>query len=229
MAKLKYLGHSAFYIEGSGIKALIDPFLSGNVQSCCGPDDFKDLNYIFVTHGHSDHIGDTIDIASSTGATVIANFEICNYLQQNGLSCHSMHIGGTFNFPFGRVKMTNALHGSGILSSNDKNLIYGGNPGGFLIRVDNKNIYHAGDTGLTLDMSLLKDENVDLALLPIGGNFTMDAADAAKAVEMIRPAMVVPMHYNTFALIETDPVQFKKLAAPFAEIRIMDPGEELVL
>lgn len=229
MAKLKYLGHSAFYIEGKEFKSLIDPFLSGNPLSCCSPEDFEDLNYIFVTHGHSDHIGNTIDIASRTGATVIANFEICDYLQKKGLLCHAMHIGGTFCFPFGKVKMTNALHGSGILPSDGGNLIYGGNPGGFLIHVDDKKIYHAGDTGLTVDMSLLREEKIDVALLPIGGNFTMDVSDAAKAVEMIRPAMVIPMHYNTFDPIKADPERFKELAAPFADVKIMDPGDEMIL
>lgn len=227
MVKLRYIGHSAFYIEGKGIKALVDPFLTGNPLACCGPDEFSELDYIFVTHGHGDHIGDTPAIAQNTGATIVANFELCNFFQKQGLQCHPMHLGGTFQFPFGRVRMTPAIHGSGV--EKEGQMIYAGNPGGFLIQVEQKKIYHAGDTGLTMDMSLLEDEKVDVAILPIGGNFTMDSFDASRAVKMIKPDLAVPMHYNTFEVIQCDPDEFSRYLDGYCNVRIMEPGEEMVL
>ena len=219
--EITYLGHSAFLIEDAGIKALIDPFLSGNQKNI---NDFSDINYIFVTHGHGDHIGDTIGIAQRDNAKVICNFDLGQYFASKGLNVHLMHIGGKAKFPFGTVKMTNALHGSGISTQNG--LLYGGNPGGFLININGKKLYHAGDTGLTLDMKLLEDEKVDVACLPIGGNFTMDAEDAAKAVEFIKPEIVIPMHYNTFKPIETDPMEFKRLVKN-AEVKILGYKESI--
>lgn len=225
MAKLQFLGHAACYIEGTGLRALVDPFLSGNPSATVGPEDFQQINYIFVTHGHDDHIGDTVEIAGNNGATVVANADLCRIFQRKGLKTHPMHIGGTFRFPFGMVKMTPALHGSDVQEGDD--LLPGGNPGGFLIEVDSRKIYHAGDTGLTMDMQLLRQENIDIALLPSGGNFTMDMADAARAVEMIRPSIAIPVHYNTFDLIKADPEEFVAKASKYAEIRIMNAGDIL--
>ncbi len=225
MVQIKYLGHSAFYIEGKGIKALIDPFLTGNPSACCSPEDFNVLDFLFVTHGHGDHVGDTPYLAKKTGATIVANYELCNLFQKSGLVCHPMHLGGTFSFPFGRVKMTPAIHGSDV--EVEGKLMPGGNPGGFLLEVDGKKIYHSGDTGLTYDMCLLEDEKVDVALIPIGGNFTMDIADAIRAVKMIKPAMVIPMHYNTFDIIKCDPEEFKTLAQEYSDILILKPGEKI--
>ncbi|MCK5763705.1 MAG: metal-dependent hydrolase [Clostridiales bacterium] len=221
---IKYLGHSAFYIESNGFKALIDPFLSGNPQTKSKPDDFKDISHIFVTHGHGDHLGDTIEIAKNTNAKVISNFEIINYLSSKGIAnVHPMHIGGRTKLNFGIVKMTPALHGSSIMD--EGKMIYGGNPSGFLIEVDGKKIYHAGDTGLTMDMKLLEEEKIDIAFLPIGGNFTMDIVDAAKAVEFIGPKEVVPIHYNTFDLIKASPEKFKELVKG-SKVIIMKSDEE---
>ena len=222
--KLKFLGHSAYYVEEGNFKALIDPFITGNPQAAMKVEDFKDLTHIFVTHGHGDHLGDAVPIAKATGATIVTNFEIADYLGQFGVKLHPMHIGGRVKLDFGTVKMTNALHGSGI--STDNGMIYGGNPGGFIIEVKGKKIYHAGDTGLTLDMKLLEDENIDVALLPIGGNFTMDAVDAAKAVDFIKPKISIPMHYKTFPVIDADPKAFKEMVE--GEVIILNPGEEYV-
>lgn len=139
-----------------------------------------------------------------------------------------MHIGGSYLFDFGRVKMTPAVHGSGILDG--ENIIYGGNPGGFLITLEGKKIYHAGDTGLTKDMELLKEENVDVAFLPIGGNFVMDVEDAIRAVSMISPRKVVPMHYGTWEIIFADVELFKKKVEEMGvECVILEPGESLEL
>lgn len=227
MITLRYLGHAVFEIRNKGTTILVDPFLIGNPAAEISPDEFKSVDYIFVTHGHSDHLGDTAQIASRTGATVVANFELCHYLGKKGLKCHSMHIGGAFTFPFGRVKMTPALHGADIVDGDT--LIPGGNPCGFLFDLEGVKIYHAGDTGLTMDMQLLASEGVKVALLPIGGNFVMDVKDAVRAVEFIKPEIVVPIHYDTFPVIKADPMNFARLVGPAATVKIMKSGDFLEL
>ena len=224
--KLTYLGHAAVMIEEGNFKGIIDPFISGNPSARSGPDELSDVTHIFVTHGHGDHIGDTVDIARKSGALVIANAEICAYLGKFNVRTHAMHIGGRTKFDFGIVKMTNALHGSGI--SDGGNMIYGGNPGGFIINIDDKKVYHAGDTGLTLDMKLLEDENIDVAFLPIGGNYTMDIDDAVKAVDFIKPKTVVPFHYDTFDIIKADPEEFKNKVKS-SNVKILISNESVFL
>lgn len=222
--KLTYLGHSAVMIEEGKFKGIIDPFISGNSLAKIEINELSEISHIFVTHGHSDHIGDTVDIAKKTGATIIANHEICAYFNKFKLKTHAMHIGGRTKFDFGIIKMANALHGSGI--SENGNMIYGGNPCGFVIEINNKKIYHAGDTGLTLDMKLLEDENIDVAFLPIGGNFTMDLDDAVKAADFIKAKKVVPIHYNTFGVIEADPFEYKNKVKTF-EVIILNINESM--
>lgn len=221
--KIKYLGHAGFYVETGAFKALIDPFLSGNPQAKASVDSFKDITHIFVTHGHGDHLGDTVEIAKKNNATVITNFEISLYLGEQDITTHPMHIGGRYKFDFGIVKMTPALHGSGIQTP--QGVIYGGNPCGFVIELGGKKIYHAGDTGLTMDLKLLKSENIDLAILPIGGNFTMDIEDATRAVDFINPKKVVPIHYDTFPVIEASPEEFKSKVVN-SEVIILKPNDE---
>ncbi len=222
--KLTYLGHSALLIEEGSFKGIIDPFITGNslCKSCI--DDLSNITHVFVTHGHSDHIGDTVEIARRNKSLIITNHEIAAYLGKFKLKTHAMHIGGRTKFDFGTVKMTNALHGSGI--SDNGNMIYGGNPGGFVIEVDSKKIYHAGDTGLTYDMKLLEDEKIDVAFLPIGGNYTMDIDDAVKAADFIKAKTVVPMHYNTFGLINADPELFKNKVRS-SDVIILDINESM--
>ncbi|MFA9423883.1 MAG: metal-dependent hydrolase [Sedimentibacter sp.] len=222
--KLTYLGHSALLVEEGEFKGIIDPFITGNSSCKTSIDELKNITHIFITHGHSDHIGDAIEIAKKNGSLVIANYEICSYLGKFKLRTHAMHIGGKTNFDFGTVRMTNALHGSGITENG--NIIYGGNPGGYVIEINNKKIYHAGDTGLTLDMKLLEEENIDVAFLPIGGNFTMDIDDAVKAAGFINARVVVPIHYNTFSLIKANPEEFKNKVTT-SEVVILDMNESI--
>ncbi|MDP3387844.1 MAG: metal-dependent hydrolase, partial [Eubacteriales bacterium] len=160
--KITYHGHSVVMMEDKEFKAIIDPFITGNGLCDITVDDISELSHIFVTHGHGDHIGDTVALAKKTGALVIANHEISAYLTSKGVErIHAMHLGGRTTFDFGVVKMTNAVHGSGI--TDNGRMIEGGNPGGYIIEVNNNKIYHAGDTGLTYDMKLLEDEHIDLA------------------------------------------------------------------
>ena len=225
MGMLQFLGHAAFYVEGEGIRALIDPFLTGNPQASEGPDARAALDYIFVTHAHGDHLGDTAAIAQRTGATVVATNELAVFLSGMGLKTEGMHIGGRAKFPFGKVKLTPAFHGSSIFE--EGKMIYSDIPCGFLLEIDGKKIYHSGDTGLTVEMTLLEAEGVDVALLPIGGHYVMDLDDAVRAVGFIKPKKTVPMHYDTFPPIKADPAEFAQKAAAVTEVVIMKPGDKL--
>ncbi|TAH63963.1 MAG: metal-dependent hydrolase [Gottschalkiaceae bacterium] len=223
---IKYLSHSVVLLEGQKIKGIIDPFITGNPNCPLKLDDLEGITHIFVTHGHGDHLGDTVEIGKKWGSKIICNFEIGNYLERHNLNIHTMHIGGRVELDFGIVKMTPALHGSGIFDGTD--IIYGGNPCGFLIQAEGRKIYHAGDTGLTMDMKLLEDEKIDLAFLPIGGNYTMDIEDAVKAVEFIKPKIVIPMHYDTFPVIKADPLSFKNKVKD-TEVRVLSFGDGIEL
>ncbi len=228
MAKLKYLSHSAFLLESNGHRILIDPFLSGNPVAPVKAEEVE-CDYIVLTHGHGDHVGDTVDIAQRNNATVISNYEIVSWCDTQGLTGHPMHIGGAHDFPFGRVKFTIAHHGSAYHVGNT--LIYMGNPMGVLITVEGKTIYHAGDTGLFYDMKLIGEMNaIDVALLPIGDNFTMGIDDAAKAVEFLAPKLAVPIHYKTFDVIDVNPDDFvTKCETTGFEARVMEFGSEITI
>lgn len=205
MAKLTYHGHAVFEIKGSSHNIIIDPFLNGNTHAKIKPSDVK-VNYIVLTHAHGDHLGDAFEIAKNNKATIIAVNELADYAAEKGCKAHNMHIGGGYNFPFGRIKFTIAHHGS---SSPDGR--YMGEPAGVVITIDGKNIYHAGDTGLFLDMKLIGEMTpLDAALVPIGDNFTMGIDDAVKAIEFLNPKLAVPMHYETFDIIKADPQEFKR-------------------
>jgi len=225
--KVTYHGHACFVVEGGGAKLLIDPFLSGNPRADIGPEAVE-ADYILVSHAHGDHLGDTVEIGRRTGATVISNHEIASYCAAQGLEVHGMHIGGSYGFPFGRVQLTIAHHGSSFPDGS-----YGGNPAGFLITMttEGQTVYFAGDTGLTYDMSLIGEKGIDLAILPIGDNYTMGPDDALRAVELLQPRSVVPMHYNTFPVIEQDPEAFLARVAAETGIdgQVLKPGESLTL
>ncbi|MBD3401374.1 metal-dependent hydrolase [candidate division GN15 bacterium] len=223
MPKATFLGHSCVTVENGKHKIIIDPFLSGNEKSAAKPEDIK-VDHVLITHGHGDHVGDGIEIAKKNDATVIANFELANLCAKEGCKVHPMHIGGGFNFDFGRVKLTIAHHGGGY---GEHANVYTGPPVGFLITMDDKVMYHPGDTGLFYDMKLIGEMNdIDLAWLPIGDNFTMGIEDAVKAVEFLQPKKVVPFHYDTFDVIAADPNQFASQAKG-AEVTVLKPGESI--
>jgi L-ascorbate metabolism protein UlaG (beta-lactamase superfamily) len=198
--RVRWLGHAALLIESDGQRVLIDPYLTDNPAAAIAAD-AAEADYILVSHGHGDHVGDTIAIAKRTGATVVANYEISEWFQRQGLTkVHGMQHGGGHNFAFGRLKLTLAFHGSALPDGS-----YGGNPCGFLLYFqDGAKIYDAADTGLFGDMRLIGEEGLDLAILPIGDNFTMGPDDALRAVQFLQPKQVLPIHYNTWPPIAQD-------------------------
>jgi L-ascorbate metabolism protein UlaG (beta-lactamase superfamily) len=202
--------------------------LTGNPKAPVKPADVS-CSFILVTHGHGDHVGDAVAIAKGTGATIISNYEIATYLGREGVKTHAMNIGGAWQFPFGRVKCTIAHHGSTL--ETDAGLVGLGNPMGFVITADGKTVYHSGDTGLFLDMQLIGQLNrLDVALLPIGDNFTMGIDDAVKAVEFLRPRIAIPMHYKTFEVIEADPQEFaRKASAHGTRVEVVPVGESFTV
>jgi L-ascorbate metabolism protein UlaG (beta-lactamase superfamily) len=225
MPRLQYLSHSAFLIETAGKKILIDPFFTGNPKAPAEAKKIK-ADYILLTHGHGDHLGDGVQMAKDHGATIVAPNELAVWCGNKGCKVHPMHLGGAWNFDFGRVKLTIAHHGSAV--AGDKGWEYTGNPCGFLVTSEGKTVYHSGDTALFFDMKLIGEMNpIDVALLPIGDNFTMGITDAIKAVELLRPRRVVPMHYDTFDMIKAEPKAFAEGASRFAPVTIMGIGEWL--
>ncbi|MBK8903003.1 MAG: metal-dependent hydrolase [Anaerolineaceae bacterium] len=193
-------GHATFSIVINGTHIVVDPFFAGNNPSAQTHVDAVAADFILQTHGHGDHIADTVGLARRTGATVIGNFEICNWIGAKGHEkVHAMNTGGGYNFPFGRVKMTPALHSSGLPDGS-----YGGDPGGYLVTADGRTLYIAGDTALFSDMSLIGRAGIDLAILPVGDNFTMGPEDSVLALDYLKPQMVIPCHYNTWPPITID-------------------------
>ncbi|MDG1895861.1 MAG: metal-dependent hydrolase [Fuerstiella sp.] len=197
--RITWLGHSAFQVETSGKSILIDPFFEGNPVAQVSADDVN-ADVIIVTHGHGDHVGDTVAIAKRTGALVISNFEIVTWLHNQGVEhAHPMHIGGSHAFDFGTVKLTIAHHGSSLPDGSD-----GGNPTGVILKTAGGNLYFAGDTGLFGDMKLIGEENLAVAVIPVGDNFTMGPDDSIRATQFLQPKTVIPCHFDTWPLIEQD-------------------------
>jgi len=224
MASLHYHGHSTFTLTtDDGTRIIIDPWFNENPVSDVKAEEIEGADFIFCTHGHFDHFADAIPLAKRTGATLVSTFEIVSFSQSQGVqNAHPLHIGGGFHFPFGYVKMTPALHGGQV--AGDDEGAYTTVPGGFWMDLKGKRLYHAGDTALLMDMQLLQGK-VDLALLPIGDNFTMGPEDAVRAVDFIRPGIVIPIHYDTFDMIAQDAEAFRASVGNLAKVEIVKPGE----
>jgi L-ascorbate metabolism protein UlaG (beta-lactamase superfamily) len=224
MIKLLYLGHSCFILSNGEDSLIFDPYINGNTGAGDVDPQNVAVDYVLVSHAHADHLGDAVEICQQNNATLVSTFEVGNLCRSQGVSrIHTGHIGGRVNFPFGYLRFTPALHGAGVA---------GGMACGFYVNFHQTGIYFAGDTGLFSDMELLgRLEEIDYALLPIGDNYTMGPADAAIAVEMLKPKVVVPMHYNTFELIRQDPHLFKTAVEGKGNtvVEIMEPGGELIL
>ncbi|MGG3625903.1 metal-dependent hydrolase [Bacillus gobiensis] len=226
--KVSFHGHSVVAVETKSHRIIIDPFLTGNNLTDLKPDDVK-ADVILLTHGHNDHVGDTELIAKNNDALVIAPNELAVYLGWKGIKVHPLHIGGGREFDFGKVKLTQAFHGSAVTDEENKEIIYTGMPAGILLTVDDKTIYHAGDTGLFSDLKLIGELNsIDLAFLPIGDNFTMGPDDAKIAAEWVRAKKVVPIHYNTFPPIKQDPYAFAE-SLPGGVGKVMEVGDSIEL
>lgn len=226
---IRYLGHSTVAINVDGTKLVIDPFLAPNNPLAPVSAEELEADFILVSHGHGDHLADAATLAKRTGALVISNFEIVTWLGSQGVTNgHGMNTGGAYSFPFGRVKCTIAHH-SGSLPDGSN----GGNPMGFLINFnDGHDIYFAGDTALTYDMRLIGEAGgVDIALLPIGDNFTMGPEDAVRAAQFVQAKRVIPIHYNTFPPIKQDAQAFAAQLRRATEIDciILTPGGEFTL
>jgi len=205
--KLSFLGHACLLLETANGTLLIDPFITGNKKASGKVAiDTLEPDYILLTHAHQDHTLDVEMIARRTAATIISNFEIATYYQKKGFTAHPMNHGGKWDFEFGRLKYVNALHSSSFADGT-----YGGQPGGFVIQAGGKTVYVAGDTALSLDMKLIAMRfKLDLAVLPIGDNFTMGISDAIIAADFLKCNRIMGYHYDTFGYIEIDRQEAKK-------------------
>ncbi len=224
--KITFLGHASLHIEVGGQDIIVDPFITGNPLAEEIDINSLQADYILLTHAHQDHILDVESIAKRTGAKVVSNFEIVTHFQSKGIDGHPMNHGGNWSFEFGKVKYVNAIHTSGFPDGS-----YGGQPGGFVIEGEHKTIYIAGDTALTMDMKLIPMQTkLDLAILPIGDNFTMGIDDAIIASDFLECDKILGYHYDTFGYIEIDHDEAKrKFFNKDKDLMLLDIGESLEL
>ncbi len=223
--KITYYGHSCFTVEAGGKKILFDPFITPNDLAKNIDVDTIEADFILISHGHEDHIADAVRIAKRTGATVVSNYEIVNWINSKGITnTHSMNIGGHWFFDFGKVKCVNAIHSSSLPDGS-----YGGNPMGFLLETDQGNCYYSGDTALTYDMKLIGDyKKIDITLLPIGNNFTMGIDNAIIAAEFIKCDKIIGLHYDTFEYIKIDHQEaLEKFSRAGKELYLLEIGETI--
>ncbi|CAM3492089.1 metal-dependent hydrolase [Marinicrinis lubricantis] len=225
---LTYLGHSCILLESEGKRVIIDPFLTGNPHCPFKPEELK-VDAIFLTHAHDDHFGDSIEIAKQSDCLIVAVNELAIYCQQRGVKAHPMNPGGTFETAGFTVKMTQAFHSSSL--NVDGQLLYAGQPVGLLVTAGGKTLYHAGDTCLFSDMKMIGElHEIDAAALPIGDNFTMGPKDALIAAEWIGAEHVIPLHYNTFPVIEQDAAAFaREVERKGMKGHAMSIGDELTI
>jgi len=226
-----YHGHSCIQLlTSSGQSLIIDPFLRGNELAVVSAEDIH-TDYVLLTHAHNDHIADAEAIARSNNAPIVATFELANFMSWKGLQTLEMNIGGTVDLGFAKITMIQAFHSSGIVLPDEQRIIYAGMPAGFIVRAEGKTVLHAGDTCLFSDMKLIGERfNIDLAFLPIGDRFTMGPEDALLAAQWFGAKQVVPVHYDTFAVIQQDAEQFvSALADKGIEGKALRPGERLAL
>lgn len=226
MLTATFHGHACFLLEGDGKRIVIDPFLTDNPAAVIAPDALPKVDAILLSHGHGDHLGDAVAIAKRDKATIVATAELANFCGDKGATAHAMHIGGARQFPFGRVKLVPAFHGGRV--EGDATGKYTTNPCGVVATLGGRTVYHCGDTALTMEMQLLEGR-VDLMLVPIGDNYTMGIEDAVRAVEFVKPKVVIPMHYNTWDVIRADPKVFQRDVGKRAEVVILAPGETYTL
>lgn len=222
MPTLRFIGHSAFLLQEGANMIAIDPFITGNPTATITADEVNP-NVILLTHGHADHVGDTVALAKRTGAPVYTIVELAGWLSKQGVKAVGFNYGGSTQFEGGSVKLVPAWHTTAYEDG-----VYIGQPAGMLVRVGGKTIYFAGDTCLFLDMQLIGDEGIDLAVLPIGDFYTMGPVDAVRAVKFLRPKTVIPCHYNTFPAIAQDAEAFKKKVEEETEskVQVLQPGDE---
>lgn len=226
--QISYHGHSVIQFEHNHSTGIIDPFINGNPLTDLSVDDIK-VDYIFLTHGHRDHVGDTVQIAKNNNATVVAPVELANFIGANGVKTVGMNIGGTYEGEFGSIKFVHAFHSSSYENEDGTN-IYTGMPTGLILNIDGKVVYNTGDTGIFSDMKLISELNgpIDLLFIPIGDQFTMGVTDAAYATNhFIKPDIVVPIHYNTFPAIKVDPKEFQSQVTSVCQI--LSAGEPVKL
>ena len=221
--RFDYHGHATFSLyTDAGTRLLFDPYFDNNPKFDGTRADVGAVDFVLASHGHFDHFEDAIPVCRSTGATLIGTVEVVSFAKSQGVeNVHGMNIGGAHDFPFGRVKLTPALHGGQV--EGDESGRFTTAPCGFLLHIDGRRVYYSGDTALTMDMQLLRGR-VDVAILPIGDNFTMGPDDAALAVDFIRPKRVIPVHYNTWPLIAQDPKEFAKKVGRTADMVVVEPG-----
>jgi L-ascorbate metabolism protein UlaG (beta-lactamase superfamily) len=228
--EIVYHGHSTIQVTDNGKSFIIDPFLSDNPVAKVKAQDIH-VQHILLTHGHSDHVADAAEIAKNNDATIVGTYELATFYSWQGLKAHPMNLGGTWNFDFGSVTLTQAFHSSAMTYDDEQKIVYLGMPAGLVIRVGDKTIYHAGDTALFSDMKLIGElYNIDIAFLPIGDNFTMGPQEALIAAEWVKAKTVVPIHYNTFGLIKQDGHAFvQKLKDKGINGLVVEPGESFNL